>query len=113
MPKGNRTIRFVTSPYGRFLLDALGTAKSSSLRIVTPPLGNRIRAAREYAGISRDELARRIEYKAGGTIGRLERGDWTEYPKERVLRDIANACGVPPWFVISGFDETSEERPER
>jgi transcriptional regulator with XRE-family HTH domain len=68
-----------------------------------PPAQNRIRAAREYAGLSRSDLARRLGYSAE-TIARYERGYGNKPPRDLVLVAIADECRVPHWFILDGFD---------
>ena len=62
--------------------------------------GRRIAAARDYAGLSRAQLAYRLDMSEN-TIGRYERDEYE--PRLPVRQAIARACGVPDWFLESGF----------
>lgn len=85
-----------------------GVAKRSALRPVAHgTLPNRIRAAREYAGLSRAGLAAELGMSSE-TIGRYERGEWIEPPKKPTLQAIARATRVPEWFIFTGFEEAPE-----
>jgi ribosome-binding protein aMBF1 (putative translation factor) len=73
---------------------------ATSRKNTTARYGNRITAARDYAAISRAQLAELLEISEN-TIGRWERD---EYEPNRALRQaIAKVCGVPDWFLESGF----------
>lgn len=64
--------------------------------------GRRIRAARSYAGFQgRKDFSDAIEMSEA-TLVRLERGDRTV--KRRELREIAEICDVPMWFLEEGWD---------
>lgn len=69
------------------------------------PYAARIRAARAYAGLTREELAERLGV-AISTIDRREAG--THAPKRGELLAIAAICGVPPAFMEHGFGEINE-----
>ena len=65
------------------------------------PYGRRIAAARDYAGLSREQLATLLEVHPA-TVGRYERGEGPP-PKRPVRQAIARCCGVPEWFIEDGF----------
>lgn len=76
----------------------------------------RVRAAQAWAGITDEEFAERLGV-ARRTIGRLKSGA-APVDLERRGR-IAEACGVPQWFMATGFaaapepeDPTLAERVE-
>mgnify|MGYP000963997966 CR=1 FL=1 len=73
-------------------------------------LGARIHAARSYAGISREQLAELLDV-AAITVGRYERNEIT--PKRPAVHAIARACGVPDWFVETGFENDESPPPKR
>jgi transcriptional regulator with XRE-family HTH domain len=66
----------------------------------TAPLAARIRAARCYADLKQPQLAQKtgLGYE---TIKRIEAGRRTPSLDER--QTIADACGVPRWFIEEGF----------
>lgn len=61
----------------------------------------RIRAARHYAGLSRLDLARRLEIHERTQIN-SELGN--RHVKGPELETIAKATGVPMWFLEGGWD---------
>jgi transcriptional regulator with XRE-family HTH domain len=72
--------------------------------------GRRIRAARSYAGFQgRKDFSEAIEMSEA-TLVRLERGD--RLIKRRELREIAETCGVPMWFLEGGWDGWAGEVKE-
>lgn len=71
-------------------------------------LARRLRTARHWAGLTRDELGERIGV-VGETIGRYERGEWKKDLEPRTLAAIANATGVPDWFLTDGFERPHDE----
>lgn len=72
------------------------------------PLARRLRTARHWAGLTREELGERIGV-VGETIGRYERGEWKKDLEPRTLSAIAAATGVPDWFLNDGFERPHEE----
>lgn len=83
-----------TSRLRHLLLMALGQEE----------LGQRIKEAREDAGLTQQELADRIGIKQGQTVSNYERGV-TEVTTKR-LRRIAEATGKPITFFVQ--DEATE-----
>ncbi len=73
----------------------------------TRTIARAVRAARAYAGLSRDALGDSVELD-GQTIGRYERGDWKEPPKGITLNAIADVCGVPREFMRNGWPDAAE-----
>jgi transcriptional regulator with XRE-family HTH domain len=76
----------------------------------TPPwtLGDRLRKAREHAGVKQDEMALHLGLSRAALSG-YERG--TSPPKLAVLRVWALRCGVPlPWLQF-GVD-TDDLEPD-
>jgi transcriptional regulator with XRE-family HTH domain len=61
----------------------------------------RLRAARAYAELSQPELAERIQL-GEVTYAKCERGQ-RAVPRRELLA-IAEACGVPMWFLEGGWD---------
>lgn len=62
-------------------------------------LGDRLRKAREHAGMEQGELASRIGISRN-TVGNYELGRGVRPPKLIVLRAWAHECGVPfDWLV--------------
>lgn len=69
-------------------------------------LQDRIRKAREHAGLKQDELAQKLD-TTRQTLGRWENGSHT--PTEKNLQALAEATGVPlDWF----YEETSNSSTE-
>ena len=66
-------------------------------------LGDRLRKAREFAGLEQGELAARIGISRG-TVSNYELGRGQRPPKLIVLRAWAHECGVP-------FDWLTEDSP--
>lgn len=65
-------------------------------------LGDRLRKAREFAGLEQGELAERIGISRG-TVSNYELGRWQRPPKRYILRDWAEECGVPFEWIVDGF----------
>jgi hypothetical protein len=65
----------------------------------------RIRAAMALADLDFDELAERIDTKGLGerTLRKLADPADSRGARPHELRLIAEACGVPDWFVAEGF----------
>jgi transcriptional regulator with XRE-family HTH domain len=65
----------------------------------------RIRAARAYAGLTREELAAALGMSAS-TYSNIEHADHpsSREPRPAELVAIAYECGVPVWFMRHGFD---------
>jgi len=66
-------------------------------------IGNRIREARERAGLTKKEVANKINV-ADSTIGRYENGE-IEKIKIPVIEAIANAIVANPMWIIGKEDE--------
>lgn len=64
-------------------------------------IDQRIRAARAYGRLSQIALAELLEV-APNTFKRIELG--TRPPKRSELLAIAEACGVPMWFLVGGWE---------
>lgn len=64
-------------------------------------VGQRVRAARAGAGLSRKDLGRAIR-SSTTLIGRVE-AHGERAPTRKELEDIADACGVPDWFLKHGW----------
>ena len=75
-------------------------------------LGDRIRKAREHAGLEQADLANAL-YMSRAAISAWENGHTT--PAPRKVEVIARVCGVPAsWLVTGGDDSTvTEEVPGR
>ncbi len=70
----------------------------------------RVRGARAIAGLKQPELGALISTSAQ-TVKRMESGEKAVSLDE--LRLIADACGVPRWFMEGGFDARPEEMSEQ
>jgi transcriptional regulator with XRE-family HTH domain len=68
-------------------------------------LGDRLRKAREHAGMDQLELANRIGISRN-TVSNYELGNGTRAPKVVVLRAWAHECGVPYEWVVDNFRPT-------
>ena len=55
-------------------------------------LGNLIKAARTDAGLTPEQLAKKVKGASQADIGRYERGE--AEPTAQIVKDIAKACGV-------------------
>jgi transcriptional regulator with XRE-family HTH domain len=73
-------------------------------------LGDRLRKAREFAGMEQGELALRIGVSRG-TVSNYELGRGTRPPKVVVLRAWAHECGVPYEWIVDNFRPTSAVSP--
>lgn len=68
-------------------------------------LQDRIRKAREHAGLKQDELAQKLD-TTRQTLGRWENGSHT--PTEKNLQALAEATGVPiEWFYADSEDSSA------
>lgn len=68
-------------------------------------LQDRIRKAREHAGLKQDELAQKLD-TTRQTLGRWENGSHT--PTEKNLQALAEATGVPiEWFYSDSGDSSN------
>lgn len=65
-------------------------------------LGDRLRKAREHAGMEQGELAERIGISRG-TVSNYELNRGTRPPKVVVLRAWANECNVPYEWIVDNF----------
>lgn len=70
-------------------------------------LGDRLRKAREHAGMDQEELALRIGVSRG-TVSNYEIGRGTRPPKVVVLRAWARECGVPYEWIVDGFRRSTD-----
>jgi transcriptional regulator with XRE-family HTH domain len=78
----------------------------------------RIRAARAWAGLTRDQLAERLD-RSKSTIERWERGDIgalgrTRHKRARLWLDLSRATGVWVGFFVESWNErmTGEKKKE-
>lgn len=69
-------------------------------------LGDRLRKARESAGMDQLELANRVGISRN-TVSNYELGNGTRPPKVVVLRAWANECGVPYEWIVDNFRATT------
>lgn len=73
------------------------------------PVARAIRAARKYAGLSREQLGEAIGV-GPATIGRYERGEWErEGPRQAALEGIGRATGIHEMLDVFG-EPDSEQR---
>ncbi len=72
-------------------------------------LGDRLRKAREFAGMEQNELAHRIGVSRG-TVSNYELGRGIRPPKVVVLRAWAHECGVPYEWVVGAPDTRQASR---
>ena len=61
-------------------------------------VGQRIKAAREAAGLSQAELAQKMGYKAASSITRAEKGR-SDFPQSKIAA-FAKALNVTPGFLL-------------
>ncbi|MBR3181818.1 MAG: helix-turn-helix transcriptional regulator [Eggerthellaceae bacterium] len=71
-------------------------------------LGNLIKAARTDAGLTQEQLARKVKGVTAADIGRYERGE--AEPTQQVVKDIAKACGVTQKSLLDAMPKTSTSR---
>lgn len=72
---------------------------------LVPPawtLGDRLRKAREFAGLEQGELAAHVGISRG-TVSNYELGRGQKPPKLVVLRAWAHECGVPFDWIVEDF----------
>lgn len=81
------------------------TASTVTPAIPQWTLGDRLRKAREHAGMEQGELAHRIGVSRG-TVSNYELGRGQRPPKVVVLRAWAHECGVPYEWLVDGFRPT-------
>lgn len=88
------------------------TQQSTVVAVPTWTLGDRLRKAREFAGLEQGELAAAIGISRGTVSNyELERGQ--KPPKMIVLRAWAHECRVPFTWLIEDFpfaDNSQESR---
>ncbi len=78
-------------------------SETTAPNVPTWTLGDRLRKARELAGMDQDELARRVGISRG-TVSNYELGRGVRPPKVVVLRAWANECGVPYGWLVGPAD---------
>jgi transcriptional regulator with XRE-family HTH domain len=66
----------------------------------------RVRAARAFAGLTQGELGERLGVSAQ-LVKRVENG--RRLLTDLELIDAAEACGVPAWFMFSGWEGSTLE----
>ena len=67
-------------------------------------LGNLIKAARTDAGLTQEQLAKKVKGATTADIGRYERGE--AEPTQQVVKDIAKACGVTQKSLLDAMPKT-------
>lgn len=71
-------------------------------------VGKRIRAAREAAGLTQEELARKVGYTSKSTINKIELGiNDLRQPK---VKAFAAALGVTPAYLMGWEDEPPQSQ---
>lgn len=71
-------------------------------------VGKRIRAAREAAGLTQEELARKVGYTSKSTINKIELGiNDLRQPK---VKAFAAALGVTPAYLMGWEDEPRQSQ---
>lgn len=74
-------------------------------------LQDRIRKAREHAGLKQEELAAQLSVTRH-TLGRWEKGD--NEPPAKKLEALAEATGVPlEWFYAQDGEQSEQTTPQR
>ncbi|NUP83863.1 MAG: helix-turn-helix transcriptional regulator [Nonomuraea sp.] len=73
-------------------------------------LGDRLRKARETAGLEQGELAVRVGVSRG-TVSNYELNHGTRPRKPIVLRAWAEQTGVPLWWIMGGEETSRPDRP--
>ena len=68
-------------------------------------LGNLIRTARTNAGLTQEQLAKKVTGVSQADIGRYERGE--AEPTTQVVKNIAKACGVTQKSLLDAMPKTS------
>lgn len=77
-------------------------------QVPTWTLGDRLRKARETAGLTQIELSGMLGI-ARNTVGNYELGE--SEPKAALLARWATACGVPAVWLAFGIDDSSRKPP--
>ena len=78
--------------------------EQTALAVPAWTLGDRLRKAREFAGLEQGELAEQIGISRG-TVSNYELGHGQRPPKRLVVRAWAEATGVPlDWFLEDDLD---------
>ena len=67
-------------------------------------LGSLIKSARTNAGLTQEQLARKVKDVTQAEIGRYERGE--AEPTTQVVKDIAKACGVTQKSLLDAMPKT-------
>lgn len=77
---------------------------TASIALTVPnwTLGDRLRKAREHAGLEQGELASRVGISRN-TVSNYELGRGQRPPKVVILRAWATECGVPYEWIVDGF----------
>lgn len=70
-------------------------------------IGDRLRKAREWAGLEQEQLAAEIDISRG-TVSNYERGE--TQPKKLALKAWAIRCGVPLSYLEAGTLPTGDDR---
>jgi transcriptional regulator with XRE-family HTH domain len=72
-------------------------------------IAKQIRAARAYAGLSRQQVGDALGMSPY-TIGNWERGEWKDQPPRLpMIEAISRICGIPDLWVAVGFLAEPEE----
>ena len=82
-------------------------------RTPTEGFGAALRAARERARVSQDELAKRAGYKDKSAISRIEKGEPTRPPTRERVEQMAEVLDMPagPLLAAAGYGESGEVTP--
>ena len=70
-------------------------------------LGSLVKAARTDAGLTQDQLARKVKGVSQSDIGRFERGE--AEPTTQNVKDIAKACGVTQKSLLDAMPKTKSK----
>lgn len=72
-------------------------------------VGDRIRARREFLGMTQDELAARMGYKSRSTIAKIEKG--VNDVTQTTLVKLAEALTTTPSYLMGWVPEAETKKP--
>ncbi|MBO4351964.1 MAG: helix-turn-helix transcriptional regulator, partial [Eggerthellaceae bacterium] len=68
-------------------------------------LGSLIKSARTDAGLTQEQLSKKVKGTTASEIGRYERGE--AEPTAQIVKEIAKACGVTQKSLLDAMPKTS------
>lgn len=69
--------------------------------------GQRLKELRERAGLTQEELARRVQYRYSSGISRIEAGE--QVPRPRKIKALAKILNVVPEQLFAEVEDTVME----